>query len=500
MLSGGGVIASGYEGCIFYPKLNIDEMGHATDSDDFTKVTKVYNIESSFANERDTLIRVNTITGSRGVIDIIGTDVIKSFPEEVDTNGCGDVKERVKPLNLTTDAEGNEFLDGANLTILSPMVDKYIDEGEKNGDDWDIISRELHDLYNTAALLTKRLRVTHFVKDWIKKYKRYKIFKISGKPLEVYCIHQTKITSNIDKHILRDWVTNHQGLKQEKWPMQNFRDAFEALLKTSHNNIIHHDLSQVNIFHNKTIVLIGDWGLSVDILSDDIFERKFSFFDQFYDLSIFFNFNTDTFVDDIHLQLYNNFGRIDKDKGLNNLCQKLLISRNSQVSSQTIFCTGIYFTWSQKDVIIHTLRTIYAKHEGFKDAYLLVENIINYVSLLKTKEEMKVFLKLVMKHSDLKIYIQQVSPLIDISEEQCNYLINQFKNFENYDSFYEILSVVEGKQVNPSEDIIPILAEKRNQIINIIGHPRQGGGRKNRKIKLRTVKRKYRKRFTRTAK
>ena len=60
--------------------------------------------------------------------------------------------------------------------------------------------------------------------------------------------------------------------------------------------------------------------------------------------------------------------------------------------------------------------------------------------------------------------------------------------------------MVEGKQVNPSEDIIPILAEKRNQIINIIGHPRQGGGRKNRKIKLRTVKRKYRKRFTRTAK
>ena len=118
MLSGGGVIASGYEGCIFYPKLNIDEMGHATDSDDFTKVTKVYNIESSFANERDTLIRVNTITGSRGVIDIIGTDVIKSFPEEIDTNGCGDVKERVKPLNLTTDAEGNEFLDGANLIIL----------------------------------------------------------------------------------------------------------------------------------------------------------------------------------------------------------------------------------------------------------------------------------------------------------------------------------------------------------------------------------------------
>ena len=88
MQKAGGSISAGFEGCIFYPKLNVDAAGLATDSDDFTKITKAYMIDTSFTNERDMLIRVNNITGSRGVINIVGTDIIKSFPKDYKVEFC----------------------------------------------------------------------------------------------------------------------------------------------------------------------------------------------------------------------------------------------------------------------------------------------------------------------------------------------------------------------------------------------------------------------------
>ena len=108
MQTGGVTIAAGYEGCIFSPKLNVDPSGLATDSDDFTNITKAYMIESSFINERDMLTRVNAITGGRGVINILGTDIIKSFPEDYNTEMCSSIKSKLTPINITTDNEGKQ--------------------------------------------------------------------------------------------------------------------------------------------------------------------------------------------------------------------------------------------------------------------------------------------------------------------------------------------------------------------------------------------------------
>ena len=247
--------------------------------------------------------------------------------------------------------------------------------------------------------------------------------------------------------------------------MQNFREAFEALLKISDNNIIHHDMTVVNIFHDETLVLIGDWGLSVDIEPEDVFERKIDFFYQFHEIWTVYDRETKTIFK------------------LDDLCSKMMVGgRVGQVSRGTVFCTILYFLWEYKDTI---LETITANSSRYKDIHPILINLIKYVSFLGNKEELRQFLKIVMKHSDLYKYIQNVSSLIDITEEQSKYLVDQFIFHQNYDSFYEVLSAVEGVQVTPPEDIIPILEEKRNQIVKIIGPPSQGGARRKKKAKTR---------------
>ena len=176
---------------------------------------------------------------------------------------------------------------------------------------------------------------------------------------------------------------------------------------------------------------------------------------------------------------------------LDDLCIQMISGgRSGQVSRETIFCTLLYFLWEYKDTILGNIRS---NHTGNKE-YSKIINLINYVSSLQTKEELRQFLKIVMKHSDLCLFIQKVIPLIDIPEERAKYLVDQIVNYQNYDSFYEVLSEVEGAPVAPPADIVPILAEKRNQIIQIIGPPSQGGGRKKR---AKTGKRRYKKRRTR---
>jgi hypothetical protein len=478
MQKGGGAISAGFEGCIFYPKLNVDAAGLATDSDDFTKVTKVYMIESSFINERDMLTRVNAITGSRGVINILGTDIIKSFPEDYHVEYCPSIKDTLTPVDITTDESGNELLDGANLTVISPIADKYIQFNDIRPVEGSAEEKESMQVYSQLSDILTPLKpasirkTAQFIKSWINKYKRYKERKVKGEPL-VYCLHQKKITSNIEKHIMHEWTYNPDGKPQEKWPMQNFRDAFEALLKISHNNIIHYDMTTVNIFHDETVVLIGDWGLSVDIESEDIFERKFDFFEGFHEIGTKYNYKTRSIY------------RLDA------LCIQMISGgRTGQVSREIIFCTLLYFLWEDKDTILKEITTKYSGDEN----YPKLINLIKFVSSLQTKEELRPFLKIVMKHSDLCLFIKKVIPLIDIPEERAKYLVDQIVNYQNYDSFYEVLSEVEGAPVAPPADIVPILAEKRNQIIKIIGPPSQGGGRKKRS---KTGKRRYKKKSTR---
>ena len=478
MQTGGVTIAAGYEGCIFSPKLNVDPSGLATDSDDFTNITKAYMIESSFINERDMLTRVNAITGGRGVINILGTDIIKSFPEDYNTEMCSSIKSKLTPINITTDNEGNKLLDGVNLTEISPVADKYIQFTDIIPVEGSAEEQESLKVYSQLSSILEPLKPAsirktgQFIKSWIRKYRQYKENLDKGEPL-VYCLHQKKITSNIENHILHPWTHNPEGKSQEKWPMQNFRNSFEALLKISHSNIIHHDMTTVNIFHDDTIVLIGDWGLSIDIGPDDVFEKNFDFFTHFHDIGVVYNFKTSSIIK------------------LDELCTKMVSGgRGRQVSRGTIICTLLYFLWEDRNTILEEIRTKYSGDEN----YPRIINLIKYISSLKNKEEMKEILKIVMKHSDLYIYIEAVAPLIDITQEQSNYLVDQFRNHQNYDSFYEVLSKVEQTQVSPPDDIIPILTEKRNQIIKIIG-PSSKGGRKIRKA--RTGKKRYKKRTTR---
>jgi hypothetical protein len=478
MQTGGVTIAAGYEGCIFSPKLNVDPSGLATDSDDFTNITKAYMIESSFINERDMLTRVNAITGGRGVINILGTDIIKSFPEDYHIEFCQSIKDKLTPIDITTDEAGNKFLYGAKLSEISPIADKFIQFTDIIPVEGSAEEKESNQVYSQLSTILEPLKprefrkMIHFVKSWIRKYKQYKENLDKGDPV-VYCLHQKKITSNIENHIIHSWTHNPEGKSQEKWPMQNFRDAFEALLKISHNNIIHHDMTTVNIFHDDTNVLIGDWGLSIDIGPDDVFEEKMDFFTHFHEIGVVYNFKTSSIVK------------------LDELCIQIVKGgRGRQVSRETIICTLLYFLWEYRNTILEEIRTKYSEHEN----YPKIINLIKYISSLKNKEEMKEILKIVMKHSDLYIYIKAVAPLIDITEEQSNYLVDQFRNHQNYDSFYEVLSKVEQTHVSPPDDIIPILTDKRNQIVKIIG-PTSKGGRKIRKAK--TGKRRYKKRTTR---
>ena len=256
------------------------------------------------------------------------------------------------------------------------------------------------------------------------------------------------------------------SLTSEKLPLRNFKDAFEAFLKISHNNIIHCDLSSGNIFHDNKNTILGDFGNAFDIVSD----RDFKYFRAFFTIRR-------TNISETPLT----------EEGF----MKELVARTFAIgdhfSIEAELALKLFFLWDKIDLFKEAI-----DKPEYQELTKKTKHIIKYIVSI-TKEQLIEFIQIILKHSNLKTYASIIYHVIDIPEERARYLVDQFTNFENYDSFYEVLSEVEGAQVNPPEDIVPILAEKRNQIIKIIGPPSQGGRRR----KAKTGKRKYKKRVTR---
>jgi hypothetical protein len=461
MQTGGGTLGSGTQGCIYYPRLIVDEYGAASESKDTTEVTKLFFNKLDFDIENIFLRRVNEITGGVGVVKYYGSDRILSFSNPEEITGCDKAISILQPLPITQRADGKQLLQGVPLEEISPIIDKYtsinfskLESGTSELEEYLQLGRDIDTKlkeYNIPPDTAGKVEKKYAKKVFLGLYKKYKNFITTG-PASIYCIHMKKISGS---------------LTTEKIPLRNLKDAFEAFLKISHNNIIHCDLSFGNLFQDNKNILIGDFGNAFDILSDD----HFKYFRNFFSIT---------------QSSYSVEPLTEKDY------MDQLIERSFAVgehfSIETEITLKLFLHWDAIDIFKGAIdKPEYAElTKGTK-------HIIKYI-LSITKEELIEFIRIILKHSNLKTYITIVAPLIDIPEERAKYLVDQFTNFENYDSFYEVLSEVEGKQVDPPADITPILAEKRNQIIKIIGPPSQGGGRKKR---AKTGKRRYKKRTTR---
>ena len=459
MQRGGEALGVGSQGCIYYPRLTIDEHGAASESKDTTQVTKLFFNKVDFDIENVFLRRVNEITGGVGVVPYYGSDTIFSFSNPGEITGCQRAISILEPSPIS-EKDGRQLLGGVPLEEISPLIDTYLTDkyylakhdSPEERTKFDLsqkISDKLKE-YNIPPENAGRIEKKHAFKVFIGKYKTYQEFLRNGPP-SIYCIHMKKISGS---------------LTSEKLPLRNFKDAFEAFLKISHNNIIHCDLSSGNIFHDNKNTILGDFGNAFDIVSD----RDFKYFE------VFFNIKRTNFL-----------GAPLNEQGY----MKELIERTFAIgdhfSIEAELALKLFFLWDKIDLFKEAI-----DKPEYQELTKKTKDIIKYIVSI-TKEQLIEFIQIVLKHSNLKTYISIIYHVIDIPEERARYLVDQFTNFENYDSFYEVLSEVEGAQVNPPEDIVPILAEKRNQIIKIIGPPSQGGRRR----KAKTGKSKYKKRVTR---
>jgi len=462
MQKGGKSLGSGTQGCIYYPKLNVDEHGAASESTDTTQVTKLFFNKLDFDIENHFLERVNQITDSVGVVKYYGSDRIFSFSNPEEISGCDRAISIFQPLPLSQGADGRQLLQGVPVEEIGPIIEKYesinigtLNSGSPEMEEYLQLMRDIETKlleYNiprdSSDKETKRAR-----KNYVVIYSRYKKYITNGPP-SIYCIHMKKISGS---------------LKNEKLPLRNFKDAFEAFLKISHNNITHCDLSHGNLFHDNQNVILGDFGNAFDIISDD----KFKYFIRL------FNISRETIIG----------SPLTEENYMKEVVQRAF-AVGEHFSVETEIALKLFFLWD----IIDLFKGAIDKPE-YEELTKKTKHIIKYI-LSITKEELIEFIKITLKHSNLKVYIKLVAPLIDIPEERVRYLVDQFTNFENYDSFYEVLSEVEGAPVAPPEDIVPILQEKHNQIVKLIGAPMQGGRRKRAKAS-KTGKRRYKKRVTR---
>ena len=88
--------------------------------------------------------------------------------------------------------------------------------------------------------------------------------------------------------------------------------------------------------------------------------------------------------------------------------------------------------------------------------------IIKYMLSLKNKRDVSEFVKITMRHSNLKVFIRNTSVLIDLKKDQLDDLLNQVIKLENYNSFYKLL----GEE--PSDEIKPILQAFNGQVVTIL--------------------------------
>ena len=76
-----------------------------------------------------------------------------------------------------------------------------------------------------------------------------------------YVIEYPRIIGSLDKR------------KGEPLPFSFFKTAYDALIKLSTNKLFHMDIAQRNIFYNDKEALIGDFGSSVDMTDEVIFNE-----------------------------------------------------------------------------------------------------------------------------------------------------------------------------------------------------------------------------------
>jgi hypothetical protein len=458
MQRGGETLGVGTQGCIYYPKLSIDEHGVASESKDTTQVTKLFFNKADFDIENFFLRRVNEVTGGVGVVTYYGSDRILSFSNPGEITGCQRAIS-ILELPLIREEGGKQLLEGVPLEEISPLIDTYLSdkynlvkEGSPEEGERINLLRAISAIlktYNIPPDSAGKFEKKHASRVFIGKYKKYQEILRNGPP-SIYCIHMKKISGN---------------LTTEKLPLRNFKDAFEAFLKISHNNIIHCDLSFGNLFHDNKNIIIGDFGNAFDIISDN----EFKYFRTFFSIRR---------VNPVGVQL-------TEEDFMKEIVQRTF-AIGEHFSIELEIALKLFFLWD----IIDMIKEAIDKPE-YNELTKKTKHIIKYIVSI-TKEQLIEFIHILLKHSNLKTYISIIYRIIDIPEERSKYLVDQFTNFENYDSFYEVLSEVEG-QVAPPEDIVPILAEKRNEIIKIIGPPSQGGRRR----KAKTGKRRYKKRVTR---
>jgi hypothetical protein len=463
MQTGGETLGSGKQGCIYYPMLNVDEHGAASESTDTTQVTKLFFSKGDFDIENFFLKRVNEITGGVGVVKYYGSDQIFSFSNPGEINGCTRAISILEPLPLSQGADGRQLLQGVPVEEIGPMLEKYLPvdsskfpSGSPEMFEYLQLMRDIDTKlkeYNIPRDNAGRIERKHARKNFSAVYEKYKEYLSNGPP-SIYCIHMKKISGS---------------LTDAKLSLRNLKDAFEAFLKISHNNIIHCDLSFGNFFHDNNNVLLGDFGNAFDIISDN----DFGYFRHHFTIE----------------RKTPGGSPLTEENYMKELVERTPII-GSLFSIEAEIALKLFFLWD----IIDLFKGAIDKPE-YEELTKKTKHIIKYIVSI-TKEQLIEFIKITLKHSNLKVFIIMISSQIDIPEERARYLVDQFTNFENYDSFYEVLSEVEGAPVAPPADIVPILEEKRNQIIKIIGPPSQGGRRKRAK-KGKTGKRKYKKRVTR---
>jgi hypothetical protein len=232
---------------------------------------------------------------------------------------------------------------------------------------------------------------------------------------KIYLMHQTYILGDI-----RDLT--------ETKPLMFFQPALEVLIKLTFTGIVHLDIAMRNIFFNSTSAMIGDFGYAIDMTLDSEFDEM------------------------VNKYCIENIAAASTP--IRTSLMMALVPEGTGITREAALAMLCYSRWEVKNALVHSyfndeLDSFRKDLDDIVPGYSsVVDSLMKTIGDLSDKDSMKGLLQNILKHSDLKLFIQNSMNKCNINVEEKNELLKQVFIHANYRYFYTLLGKPAAKSIN----------------------------------------------------